>query len=87
MTFVSTFVVAVAVAASTTVTQATERPAKAARESSAPPAASAPLPTGACHITAASVSNCTSAMTRRSCLATATRVGGVADWKEGQRCP
>lgn len=44
------------------------------------------LPTGACYITAGTVKNCTAGMTQRSCLATATKVGGVADWRKGERC-
>lgn len=43
-------------------------------------------PTGACYINAGGIENCTSAMTRDACYKAASRVGGVADWREGERC-
>jgi len=45
-------------------------------------------PTGACTISVYGVSpTCTAPMTQDSCNATAKKVGGTADWKEGQSCP
>ncbi len=45
-------------------------------------------PTGACTISVYGVTpTCTSPMTQESCNATAKKVGGTADWKEGQSCP
>lgn len=45
-------------------------------------------PTGACTISVYGVSpTCTSPMTQASCNATAKKIGGTADWKEGQSCP
>lgn len=47
-----------------------------------------PKPTGSCTITVYGIApTCTSAMTRDACNATAAKVGGVADWKEGKTCP
>lgn len=43
-------------------------------------------PTGACYITAGTVTNCTGGMTQQSCYNVASKVGGVADWREGQSC-
>lgn len=45
------------------------------------------LPTGRCRIAAGSVQSRTDGLTQRSCYAVAARVGGVADWAQGARCP
>lgn len=43
-------------------------------------------PTGACTISVYGVSPTCSILTRDSCYALATKVGGTADWKEGGSC-
>lgn len=46
-----------------------------------------PKPTGACTITVYGITpTCTSAMTKNSCEASAKKVGGTAEWKEGKSC-
>ena len=45
-------------------------------------------PTGACTITVYGITpTCTGSMTQDSCNATANKVKGTADWKEGKSCP
>ena len=47
-----------------------------------------PKATGACTITVIGIlPTCTSAMPRDACDKAAAKVGGMAEWKEGEKCP
>lgn len=43
-------------------------------------------PTGACYISSGAGNNCYSGLTQQGCYNTASKVGGTADWREGQSC-
>ncbi len=42
--------------------------------------------TGACYISSGAVINCFPGMTQQGCYTTASKVEGVADWRQGQNC-
>jgi hypothetical protein len=43
-------------------------------------------PTGACYISSGAGNDCFSGMTQQGCYNAASKVGGTADWREGQSC-
>lgn len=77
------FFVIACLAVSTSSALAQSKP-KAALKEEKPKAAK---PTGSCTITVYGISpTCTSPMTQDACNASAKKVGGVADWKDGKSC-
>jgi len=43
-------------------------------------------PTGACYISSGAGNDCFDGLTQQGCYSAASKVGGVADWRESQRC-
>lgn len=43
-------------------------------------------PTGACYISSGAGNDCYPGLTQQGCYNTASKVGGTADWREGQSC-